>query len=320
MNILQRGVRIIRQRGIGELLRRIIFQVIRVLLLRNRIITPYFKYVFGNEFHLKALSYLALGYWPDIQNLRTFNEKILYRQLYSKNDLFSTVECKYESREYIADRVGESILPNLYHVTEDPNTIPFDSLPDEYVVKPTHLAGAVAIVDEDESPDRDAIKDDCRRWLSEEFGAVSEQYWYQEIEPRIMVEERLRDAEYDPPLDYKFYVFNGRVEYVHVDFDRGSDPTRRFFDRDWTPQTFTKGRVPLGPAIDEPERFDEMMEVAEKLGEEFDFIRVDLYLLNGDRIVFGELTVGPANGTSPFSPRHYDYEFGELWEQRQNHK
>jgi len=38
-----------------------------------------------------------------------------------------------------------------------------------------------------------------------------------------------------------------------------------------------------------------MVDIAETLCEVFDFIRVDLYELNEERVVFGEMTVGPAS-------------------------
>ena len=39
-----------------------------------------------------------------------------------------------------------------------------------------------------------------------------------------------------------------------------------------------------------------MIEIAERLGEGVDFVRVDLYDVDG-RVVFGELTNYPAGGT-----------------------
>ena len=55
-----------------------------------------------------------------------------------------------------------------------------------------------------------------------------------------------------------------------------------------------------------------MIAIAERLGADTDFVRVDLYVLP-DRIVFGELTSYPAGGHSPFFPDSYDEEFGSHW-------
>ena len=48
-------------------------------------------------------------------------------------------------RSYVEARLGPQILPKLYHLTDQPETIPFDNLPDKFVVKPTHGSGWVEI-------------------------------------------------------------------------------------------------------------------------------------------------------------------------------
>ncbi|MEF8937623.1 MAG: ATP-grasp fold amidoligase family protein, partial [Halovenus sp.] len=137
-------------------------------------------------------------------------------------------------------------------------------------------------------------------------------YWYTDITPRIIVEEYIENDRGKAPRDYKFYVFDGTVQYVHVDHARFSDHTRRFYDSDWNPQEFTR-KYPLGPVIDEPADLDGMIEVAEQLGEAFDFMRVDLYNPEPGRIVFGEMTVAPGAGHGRFEPTDVDFEFGSHW-------
>jgi hypothetical protein len=55
-----------------------------------------------------------------------------------------------------------------------------------------------------------------------------------------------------------------------------------------------------------------MITLAERLGRDTDFVRVDLYDVDG-RIVFGELTSFPAGGDSPFFPESFNEEFGRQW-------
>ena len=55
-----------------------------------------------------------------------------------------------------------------------------------------------------------------------------------------------------------------------------------------------------------------MITLAERLGRDTDFVRVDLYDVDG-RIVFGELTSFPAGGDNPFIPESFDEEFGRPW-------
>jgi hypothetical protein len=256
--------------------------------------------------------FLRLGYWPQINEPRTFNEKIAYRKLYSDNNLFSTVEDKWRVREYVTDKASEDILPEVYHVTEDPETIPFDALPEEFVIKPTHMASSILFVEEGDSIERDEVVERCQSWLDTTHNVMKEESWYWEITPRIIIEEYLKEDDGSIPSDFKFFVFHGQVEYIQVDIDRYTDHKRRFYDRDWNPHEFKRG-YPLAPTIPKPDTFETMIDIAESLGEEFDFIRVDLYELNGERVVLGEMTVGPASGVGRFVPEKYDFKFGSHW-------
>lgn len=282
------------------------------LILKDGPTAPVAKQIMGATLHQKSLAYLGLGYWPQIEDPRTFNEKVLHRKLRTNDERFAIVEGKMSVRSYVVDRIGEKILPELLFVSDDPDEIPFDSLPDSYVIKPTHMAEEVIFVDSDDNLDEMSIRDQCRDWLSTDYGHILNHYWNSDIDREIMIEERLPSSEYPVPLDYKMYVFHGRVEYVHVDFDRFDDPSRRFFDRNWNALEIQKGNKPLGPVIDEPEHFEEMIEIAEALGAEFDFMRVDLYDIDDRGVVFGEMTTCPASGITPFYPQEYDFEFGAL--------
>lgn len=307
MNRLTSAVRVYREDGLSTLLDKT-----GEYLLRDGSVAPSLRSVLGEELHLKLYSYQKLGYWPHVREPRTYNEKILHRKLHTDDERFPVMEDKYRVRDYVETKVGDEILPELYHVTDDPATIPFDALPEEYVVKPTHSSGAVLLVDGDREVDRRSVEAECERWLNTTHGQLVGEYWYDQIPPRIVVEEYLSDVDSGPAPDFKFHVFHGRVEYVHVDLGRFSDLRRRFFDRNWNPQEFTTD-APLGPVVEEPESLDRMIAIAEALGGGFDYIRVDLYQPNENEVVFGELTVAPGSGVTPFDPRRYDFELGSLW-------
>ena len=55
-----------------------------------------------------------------------------------------------------------------------------------------------------------------------------------------------------------------------------------------------------------------MISVAQRLSSDFDFVRVDLYNIDG-RIYFGELTHNPGGGLVRLRPRGFDLALGELW-------
>ena len=127
--------------------------------------------------------------------------------------------------------------------------------------------------------------------------------------PRVLVEELLLAADGAAADDYDLYVFHGRCEHINV-IPPPERPAHRplpaGLDASKAPARRTGRRQPAAPP-----NLREMVRIAEALGAETDFVRVDLYDL-GDRVVFGELTNTPIAG-KPFFDRAFDRMLGELW-------
>ena len=65
-------------------------------------------------------------------------------------------------------------------------------------------------------------------------------------------------------------------------------------------------------AIPRPANLERMLEVAARLSDGHDFVRVDLYHVQG-RVYFGEMTFTPTRGVLKFKPDAWDRVLGELW-------
>lgn len=113
--------------------------------------------------------------------------------------------------------------------------------------------------------------------------------------------------------DYKFYCFDGVVEFVMINSDRNSNkPTKAdYFDRDFNWLDFTWGYQHAEIRPQKPKNFDEMLEIAEKLAKGLPHIRVDLYDCNG-QIYFGELTFFDGSGFDKIEPLEWDYKIGKM--------
>lgn len=294
-------------RGLWGLLREI-----WIRLTRRYPLVYLFDYVFGDRLHEKLVMAPVVGYCPRLEDPRSFNEKIVHRKLYSDRLVYSEVSCKYRVRDFVAERVDDDILTELYHVTEDPETIPFDDLPDQFVVKATHGQGMNVLVKDKSEVDFEAVRTDCRNWLREPFGVHQREYWYREITPRIVVEELLQNEDGSVPEDYKFYVFDGEVQYVHVDENRFGEHERRFYDASWNALDFRR-TYPLAAVSEEPPNFERMKSIAEALAADFEFARIDLYDLGSDGVAFGEITLAPGSGHARFDPKAADFELGACW-------
>ena len=264
---------------------------------------------------------------------QTFTEKVRYKMLRDHRMLLVTFADKAAVREYVAARVGEEYLPKAYGILRDPESLRELELPESYVVKPTHGSGAAIVVSPQASEDQtlppavwgwvyrhvrpaavtvDALIEIASVWMTKLYGQGPNREWaYGRVAPAVIVEEMLV-APGGIPDDYKFFVFHGRCQYIQVDAGRFDERTQDFYDADWRHLPMSGGPAWATPPRQRPDRLDEMISIAERLGAETDFVRVDLYALP-DRIVFGELTSYPAGGDSPFEPPSFDAKFGRHW-------
>lgn len=255
-----------------------------------------------------------LGYFPRIRSPRTFNERIAWRKHYQFDERLEKLADKWEVREYVSRKIGPQYLAEAYGIYDDEESVDFEALPQRFVMKPTHCSGHVMFVEEKEQLDRGATLGMIRKWLQTSYGAHKGEYWYTRMPKRVIAEEWLSDESQGIPIDYKFHVFHGKVEAVQIDFDRQTEHRRNLFDRDWQ-ELPVRYRYPTKPEVclARPKPFPEMLDIAELLGREFDYVRVDLYCLENKRIVFGELTFAPESGRGFFVPRDFDYHLGRIW-------
>lgn len=115
-------------------------------------------------------------------------------------------------------------------------------------------------------------------------------------------------------VDYKFFCFDGRVEFLYVMGDRtvGESVKVSLFDRDFKLLPVTrKGDLPF-VAARKPSTYQDMLSIAEVLAKEFPHVRVDLYSIDGE-VKFGEMTFFNASGYMMYDPDSFDSYIGDLW-------
>jgi hypothetical protein len=275
----------------------------------------------------------ALRLWRT-RNPRTFRDKVRYKMLRDHRALVVTFADKAAVRDYVAGIIGIGCLPTAYEIIDDPTALRTASLPGAYAIKPTHGSGAAILVSDDapaearlpsgrfswvyrhvrpEFASREDVVRIANGWISQLYGQGPNREWvYGQIPRRVIVEELLVGADGAIPHDYKFFVFHGECAFVQVDTGRFGRRTQDFFRPDWQHVPLSGGPPWADPEPAEPVRLREMIDMAESLGVNTDFVRVDLYDVDG-RIVFGELTSFPAGGDTPFDPESFNEEFGSRW-------
>ncbi|WP_162623062.1 ATP-grasp fold amidoligase family protein [Billgrantia lactosivorans] len=276
--------------------------------------------ILGADYYEKIQFRRHTGYWGNFDKARTFNEKICKRKM-SRNMLDAILlQDKVAVREFVKARVGDAYLTQCYQVLNNVEELSYETLPSSFVVKGNDGCGrdSLLLVDEKENIKEVELKGEISRILErhrdpfKRFYWYSNEWWYGMIQPKVIIEEHLMPGTGHVPLDYKFFVFHGKVEYVQVDFGRFISHTRSLYNTKWERQNFRLG-YPAGPDAEKPTCLEEMIEISEKIASGYDFLRVDLYEIDNKRVVFGEITVAPSLGHARFDPVAWDLAFGDLW-------
>ena len=275
-------------------------------------------YSFGWLDHLSDKTFLKLCYRVrsdkklHLNNPVLFSEKMQWLKIYDRKPIYTQMSDKYGARKFVADRIGDEYLVELYGVWDDFDSIDFDSLPDSFVLKCTHDSGGLCIC-------RDKSKFNIARAKAKINSSLNRNYYYhcrewpyKDIKPRIIAERFLEDN----IKDYKFYCFNGEVKYLYVSqgLENHSTANISFYDLNFNQMPFYRSDYkPFDHKIDKPLNFEKMIELAAVLAKDLPFIRVDFYDVDG-KIYFSELTFYPCSGFIPFEPPEWDEKMGNMLE------
>jgi TupA-like ATPgrasp len=244
------------------------------------------------------------GKLPDLDDPRSFTEWVQWRKLHDRDVRMPHYADKLKAKEIVATRIGADwVIPTYWHGTELPVQ---PEWPTPFVVKSRHGCNQYAFVF-DQYSKWSAIRARSKGWMKKDYGFWLDEWLYRHIPHGIIIEPFIGEGRV-VPIDYKFYVFGGRVEYVQVHLDRGGNHRWILFDRDW--KRVSAPTADADPA--QPKSLAKMIEAAEELGRGFDFVRVDLYEVGG-KPLFGEMTFYPGSGLDPFAPVSLDKEIGGHW-------
>ncbi|MQP24105.1 glycosyltransferase [Flavobacterium sp. LMO8] len=249
----------------------------------------------------------------NLKNPITFTEKIQWYKLYYKNPILKKLVDKFHVREYVEVKIGKKYLNELYGVYESPKEIDFDKLPEKFVLKCVHGSGFNICVKEKSMLDINYTKRIIKKWQNKNFYNKGKEWAYKGIKPIIIAEKFLKEFDKEVINDYKFFCFNGEIKFIQIDLERKTNNYRCYYDTNWNKLSFcTKNKIIHPGKIDKPIKFEEMKEIVQKLSQDFPFVRVDLYVIE-NKIIFGELTFYPGNGTIELTPYEMNYTIGDYF-------
>lgn len=279
--------------------------------------------IFNKEEYINKQFFKIFGYEIDFSKKPiTFTEKIQFRKIHTseeKNNIYAECSDKCKVREYVEKKIGKKyLIPELLQT----NKITLDQwngLPNQFVIKANHNSGPVQIITDKKSVNFYDIKKEIEFQLKIDYGILTLEEYYSKISKKILVEKYLEFSG-KSMQDYKFHCFGSNKIFIEHILERNENVKEEkvlktnFYDENWNKLNFAIGSEIYKDEVKKPKNFDKMKEIAKKLSEDFDYVRVDLYNLDG-RIYFGELTFCGDGGLAKFTNEKWDKLFGEFWKQ-----
>ena len=233
--------------------------------------------------------------WENPQDL---SEKINWMKFHCNLSKWTELADKYLVRKYVESKGLEDILVKLYGVWKTPEEIDFDKLPKSFVLKTNNSCGTVLLVKDKSNLNIEETRKTLNIWLRKKLGKETVEPHYLDIDPLIIAEEYLDMG--NDLVDYKLHVVHGVTELVMVCSNRkiGKSADICLYDKDWNFRNDLLGtchKYDNVLPIECPKTFEKMKEYARILCQDFPFVRMDFYEVNG-KVYFGEMTFTPKGG------------------------
>lgn len=261
--------------------------------------------------YLKLIYKLKINKKLNLKNPKTFNEKLQWLKLYDRKDIYTTMVDKHEVKKYVRDIIGEDYIIPTIGIYDKFDEIPFDELPNQFVIKCTHDSGGLVICKDKNKLNIKECEEKINKSLKRNYFYYGREWPYKNVKPRIIIEKYMVDESNVELKDYKFFCFNGVPKFLFVAKDRPHNTKFNFYDIDFNKLPFSQHYPNFNELIEKPLGFDKMVQFAKKLSKDIPHVRVDFYDING-HVYFGELTFYHFSGFEKFEPEEWDKKIGDM--------
>lgn len=270
----------------------------------------FFFYKNRENFQEKQIKYVDK---PNNWNSLPFIKKL---RIYSQNltPQHSIYADKYRVKNLVKNIDGLSVAKVLKVIDKNNDNLILHNLPSNCIIKTNNGWNDLIIIKNSKIKmmvSRGKKYNNYKQWKTSAIKIKKNHFeiHYQHIKPVIFVEQYLGDN----LIDYKFYCFLGKIKFIHVDSNRFGNHNQSFYDINFNymPE-LKKNTVSNQDNFIKPKNFKKMKQIVYELAKKFEFVRVDLYNIDG-KIYFGETTFTPDACNTPFYPSSNDMKIGKYW-------
>jgi hypothetical protein len=136
-----------------------------------------------------------------------------------------------------------------------------------------------------------------------------DEYQYRYLTPTFFLEEKIKDSVTGGQcLTYMFRYIHGQLISIGVGYGHGTTHICNHYDIYWN--HVVEPEIPF--VVPKPMKLEEMIQMSKTLAQGFEFVRIDMFVDDMDKVYFSEFTFTPKDG-KPVFPMPLEKEYGKLW-------
>ena len=270
-----------------------------------RKITTSINPVLANKLMYRKL----MGKKLNLDNPKTFNEKINWLKIYKYpyDKYISDCVDKYKLHKILEKKGFGNYSVKLINSWDNVDEIEWDDLPEKFVLKCNHGSKYNIICSNKKEFNKDEAYKKLKRWMKEDYGLVSGELHYSNVNRKIICEEYLGDN----IIDFQIWCTKGKVLFtVYINNPHGENQ-KITYDENWNKLNFVTSLPRINYEVKKPVKFDEMISIAKEMSKDLIFLRMDFYILKNGNIKISEMTFSPSSGFIFWNPESIDCELGK---------
>ncbi len=258
------------------------------------------------------------GYRMDVNNPKTFTEKIQwYKAYYTGDGHLERVADKYLLKQYVKEKIGEGHTVPVLGAWTNIKDLEHDwnKLPEEFCLKSNVQSEGrwIEFIHRKSEMDFNSKRKEWAKWFLPKLTLINGlTQAYRNCIPRVFAEQYLENVR-GQLFDYKVFCFDGEpfcIESAKERFE-GGIPVFTFYDLEWNKLDVTSGDHP-NHDIPKPQHLGEMLKISKTLSQGFPHIRVDFFDTE-DKLYVAEMTLYTGGGYSYYRPQSFNEKMGELF-------
>lgn len=243
----------------------------------------------------------------NIDNPKTFNEKIQWLKLYDTTPIKAYLSDKYLVRKWVKDKIGEQYLIPLLGIYNKFEEINFKNLPNSFVIKCNHGSEYTIIIKDKTKLNVSDVECKLYKWMNENYAYKNGlELQYRDIEHKIIILKNFYDSK-GSLKDYEFLCFHGNPKFIWLKCDKNKynlyelkSEQLPYIINDCYSIYHSYKKIKL---------FEQMIDLSLKLSEGFIYARISFHIFH-KKIYFYDISFGSSRELNIIKSKNLDRKLG----------